>query len=118
MFDRNARTLFDQAATAYDETRPGYPPKLIDKLVELAALPEKARILEIGCGTGQITRPLAARGYDIVAIELGEQLARVARENLANYPRVQVIGQAFGNMESIRAAPFRPRGICAGVPLD
>jgi len=74
MFDRSVRVLFDQAAAAYDEARPGYPPELINKLIELAELPEKARILEIGCGTGQITRPIAERGYEIVAVELGEHL--------------------------------------------
>jgi SAM-dependent methyltransferase len=95
MFDRNARFLFDQAAAAYDEARPGYPPELIDKLVELAALPEKARILEIGCGTGQITRSLAERGYEIVAVELGEHLARLAANNLEDFPNVQVIHSSF-----------------------
>lgn len=42
MLDRNARTLFDQAAAAYDEARPGYPDELIDQLVGLAGLNEVA----------------------------------------------------------------------------
>jgi SAM-dependent methyltransferase len=95
MFNRNARFLFDQAAVAYDEARSGYPPQLINKLIELAKPPEKARILEIGCGTGQITRPFAERGYEIVAVELGEHLARMARANLAPFPNVQVIHNSF-----------------------
>ena len=95
MFDRSVRILFDQAADAYDEARPGYPPELIDKLVEAAHLPARVRILEIGCGTGQITRPLAERGYEIVAVELGENLARMATANLAPFPNVQVIHNSF-----------------------
>ena len=95
MFDRNALSLFDQAAAAYDEARPGYPPELIDKLIELAELSEKARILEIGCGTGQITRSFAERCYEIVAVELGENLARMATGNLADFPSAQVIHGSF-----------------------
>ncbi|MFC2079235.1 class I SAM-dependent methyltransferase [Candidatus Bipolaricaulota bacterium] len=95
MFDRNARVLFDQATAAYDEARPGYPPELIDELVELTQLPADARILEIGCGTGQITTPLAERGYEIVAIELGENLARMATENLKAFPIARVIHSSF-----------------------
>lgn len=95
MFDRNARVVFDQAAAVYDEARPGYPLELIDKLIELTQLPTNARILEIGCGTGQITVPLAERGYEIVAVELGENLARIAVSNLKSHHRVRVIHSAF-----------------------
>jgi SAM-dependent methyltransferase len=95
MFDRNARVVFDQAATAYDNARPGYPSRLIVKLIELTQLPAHARILEIGCGTGQITQPLASRGFEIVAVELGENLARIATANLERYTRVRVIHSAF-----------------------
>ena len=95
MFDRSVRVLFDQAAAAYDEARPGYPPELIDKLVKAAQLPTTARILEIGCGTGQITRPLAERGYEIIAVELGEHLARMTADNLVRFPKVQVIHSSF-----------------------
>ena len=47
-----------------------------------AQLPEGARILEIGCGTGQATLPLARRGYSILCVELGEGLAAAARRIL------------------------------------
>ena len=99
MFDRNARVVFDQAAGAYDEARPSYPLELIDKLIELTQLPANARILEIGCGTGQITVPLAERDYEIVAVELGENLARIAVSNLKSYHRVRVIHSAFEEWE-------------------
>ena len=105
MFARKHRSVFDEAAEAYDIARPGYPPGLIDKLIELAQLPANARILEIGCGTGQITLPLAERGYEIVAVELGENLARIATENLAAFPRVRVVHTSFEEW-SENEAPF------------
>jgi SAM-dependent methyltransferase len=89
------RATFDQAAHLYDEARPGYPEALFDDLASLSGIPPGGRILEIGCGTGQATLPLARRGYRLLAIELGESLAVVARQKLADYPRVEVRTGAF-----------------------
>jgi SAM-dependent methyltransferase len=42
-------------------------------------------ILEIGCGTGQLTRDLAPTGCDIVCVEPCAAMADVARRNLCRY---------------------------------
>jgi SAM-dependent methyltransferase len=84
------RTTFEQSARIYHDARPGYPEELFDDLVALSGIPLGGRVLEIGCGTGLATLPLARRGYSIHCIELGEQLAAVAREHLAAYPAVSV----------------------------
>lgn len=84
------RTTFDEAALLYDEARPGYPEALFDDVVSLSGIPSEGRILEIGCGTGQATVPFARRGYRIVCVELGENLAAVARRNLEGYPQAEV----------------------------
>lgn len=93
------RQTFDEGAELYDRARPGYPPELFDDLVELAELPARARLLEIGCGTGQATVPLARRGYRIVCVELGAGLAAVARRKLAGFPQVEVVQGAFETFE-------------------
>jgi SAM-dependent methyltransferase len=89
------RSTFDEAAELYDRARPGYPAALFDDLVELAGIGPGSRVLEIGPGTGQATVPLAERGCRIVAVELGPQLAAVARRNLARFPVVEVVTAAF-----------------------
>ena len=88
----------------YDRTRPQYPPEVFEDLVALAELPGDARLVEIGCGTGQATLPLAERGYAIACVELGDQLAAVARRRLAGFPRVEVIGANFETWEPEHAA--------------
>ena len=94
--DRNRlRTTFDEAASLYDEVRPGYPEELFDDVVSLSGIPAGGRILEIGCGTGQATVPFARRGYRILCIELGENMAAVARRNLEGYPQTKVLTGAF-----------------------
>ena len=37
-------------------------------------------VCELGCGTGQMTRRLAAAGYDMIGIDLSEDMLDVARE--------------------------------------
>jgi SAM-dependent methyltransferase len=84
------RTSFDRIATQYDRYRPGYPHAVFEDTIALSQIPTDGRILEIGCGTGQATIPFARRGYAIDCIELGANLAALARENLAAYPNVKV----------------------------
>ena len=52
------RVLFDSVAGRYDATRQGYPTEIVDTVVANAALGPGAAVLEIGCGTGQLTRQL------------------------------------------------------------
>jgi SAM-dependent methyltransferase len=86
---------FDPIAELYDRVRPRYPAELLHDLSELAGIGEGTRVLEIGCGTGKLTVVLAELGCEIVAVELGPNLAEVARRNLARFPDVQVVNEAF-----------------------
>jgi SAM-dependent methyltransferase len=89
------RARFDAGADGYDAARPVAPPEVFDDLVEQARLASGARVLEIGCGTGQATLPLAERGFSILAVELGANLAEVARRKLAAYPDVEIVTSSF-----------------------
>jgi SAM-dependent methyltransferase len=99
------RSTFDQAAELYDRVRPRYPPALFDDLAELTGIGPGSRVLEIGPGTGQATIPLAERGCQVVAVELGAHLATVARHNLARFPAVEIVTAAFEDWP-LPAAPF------------
>ena len=89
------RAMFDTVADLYDAIRPGYPVEMYDDIRALSGIPTGGDILEIGCGTGQATLPLAGRGYRITCVELGAELAALARRNLAAYPAVVVRVGAF-----------------------
>lgn len=41
---------------------------------------EQGLVCELGCGTGQMTRRLADAGYDMIGIDLSEDMLEVARE--------------------------------------
>lgn len=84
------RKALDSVALQFDRFRPGYPPKLIDTILNSAGLSAEAHILEIGCGTGRSAVPFAKRGYRITCLEPGRKLATVAKRNLARYASVRV----------------------------
>jgi SAM-dependent methyltransferase len=95
------RTTFESVAERYDAARPTYPEALLDDLVEVARVPPGGRILEIGPGTGKASVALAARGYALVGIELGPQLAEVARRNLAPFAQAQIVVGDFEEWEPL-----------------
>ncbi|MFZ1992529.1 MAG: class I SAM-dependent methyltransferase, partial [Solirubrobacteraceae bacterium] len=80
------RATFDGAADLYDVARPAYPEALFDDLVRLAGLTPGDRLLEIGCATGKATRPLLERGFSVVCVEVGANMAERARQVFAGCP--------------------------------
>jgi SAM-dependent methyltransferase len=97
------RATFEQVAEVYDRRRPTYPPAVFDDLTALARLPEAARLVEIGCGTGQATLPLAERGFRVTGVELGPELAATARRKLAAFPAVEIVNASFETWDPSRA---------------
>lgn len=79
---RRYGTVFDGIAGDYDRHRPTYPDELLDQACRVGGLEPGDRVLEIGCGTGQLTRGLVARGLRVTAIEPGKRLAALAEQNL------------------------------------
>lgn len=103
-YGQELRTTFDLEALRYDRVRPSPPDALMDALFEQGHLSQGDRVLEVGCGTGQATRPLAERGLLVHALELGPALAALARRNLRGFPVVTIETTAF---ESFRVdEPF------------
>jgi SAM-dependent methyltransferase len=75
--NRRRAESFGDIAQRYDEYRPSYPPALVDDLV--AGHPSTA--LDVGAGTGRASALLAARGVDVLGVEVDERMADVAREH-------------------------------------
>jgi len=60
---------FDRAAASYERARPDYPDEAVALIVEHAAIERGTPVLDLAAGTGKLSRPLAAAGARIVAVD-------------------------------------------------
>src|SRR6201996_2676277 len=77
---RQVATSFGTDAPRYDRARPSYPRALVDRV--LATSPRtgsRARVLDVGCGTGIVARLFQAAGAQVLGIDPDERMAARAR---------------------------------------
>jgi SAM-dependent methyltransferase len=86
------RLSFDAVADVYERSRPRYAPDAIAWIAQRLPL---GRVLDLGAGTGKLSRQLAERGADVVAVEPGAEMRAVLRRVL---PGVEVLA---GSAEAI-----------------
>ncbi len=76
---------YEQFALLYDELMNDVP---YDKWVEFTeeslqqADMKEAKILDVACGTGNVTLPLVQKGYDLIGVDLSEEMLTVAQQKL------------------------------------
>lgn len=92
---REQRFTFNEVVDEYDRYRPGYPEPLFEDLLSLSGISLADRILEIGCGTGQATRPLAQRGFEMSCLEPGSDTVAIARARLSDFTGVDFLCTTF-----------------------
>ncbi|MEU2779901.1 class I SAM-dependent methyltransferase, partial [Streptomyces sp. NPDC007162] len=99
------RDIFDEDAERYERARPRYPASLTGELIRVTGAAPGVRVLEIAPGTGQLTVDLAGSGCAITAVEIGPNMAAVARRRLAAHAGAEVVVAAFEQWEP-PAEPF------------
>ena len=71
---------FDQVAELYERARPTYPEGAVDWLVGRLRIGPRSTLLDLGAGTGKLTRALVPRAARVIAVEPGpEMLAQLRR---------------------------------------
>jgi len=71
---------FGRAAREYELGRPEWPEELIDRVIQGLALEEDAAVLDLGAGTGKLTRALVRRFGRVLAVEPDDAMRAVLEE--------------------------------------
>jgi ubiquinone/menaquinone biosynthesis C-methylase UbiE len=90
--DPRYRCSFDGVADAYERSRPGYAPEAVEWISRRLPL---GRVLDLGAGTGKLTRQLLPYALEVVAVEPGDEMRRVLQDVV---PGVETL---FGTAEEI-----------------
>jgi SAM-dependent methyltransferase len=120
---------FGEAAAAYERGRPGYPSAMVDWLLEDAP----CRVVDLGAGTGKLTRLVADRVETVVAVEPDAGMRQVLAELLPGtsvldgtaediplpdgFADAVVVGQAWHWVDPVRGVPEVARVLRPGGTL-
>lgn len=87
---------FDQAAESYDElinkTLINYD-EMIEALINAIPDNESPRILDLGCGTGNITRKVLERfpNAKVTCLDLSTKMIEIAKDKLSDYENIEYV---------------------------
>src|SRR5687768_16656873 len=72
-------TFTGLVAEFYARFRRGYPDPVVDRLVAALGLGACSRVLDVGCGSGQLTLPLSRRTRVVLGVDVEADMLRLAR---------------------------------------
>jgi SAM-dependent methyltransferase len=116
MSQPDERDLFRGTAYWYARYRPDYPAAFIDEIVSRFDLDGSGRLLDLGCGTGHLTIPLAPYVESIIGLDpQSEMLAEAERcANEANVTNILWIRGASTDLDRLRSDLWPVRGALMG----
>ena len=99
---------FETVAEEYERYRPEYPEDALRWAADKLGLGKRARVLDVGAGTGKLSRGLVAFGFEVVAAEPGgpmlEQLRKAAPDAEALEAHAEAIPLPDGSVDAAFAA--------------
>ncbi|HWC14068.1 MAG TPA: class I SAM-dependent methyltransferase [Actinomycetota bacterium] len=101
--DPRARA-FDRVVDAYERGRPGYPPEAVDRLTTALDIGPRSTILDLGAGTGKLTKLLIGSGATVLA---AEPLPNMRMQLASSVP------DAVALAAKAEALPLRPKTVNA-----
>jgi SAM-dependent methyltransferase len=91
------RVLFGQDPGVYEAGRPQYPDAVYDILEHRCGVSSGVRVLEVGPGTGLVTKRLVETGAKVLAVEPNSNLAAHLRASFGDH--VEVVESTFETAE-------------------
>jgi ubiquinone/menaquinone biosynthesis C-methylase UbiE len=108
---QDGRDLFAGTAYYYARYRPQYPQEFLQHIVARFELDGTGRLLDLGCGTGELALPLAAHVAEVVGVDpepamLAEAAAKAERLRVKNVVWIEGSSRDLSRLGP-RLAPLR-----------
>lgn len=71
---KNSQSIFKGTAWYYAKYRRGYPNSFFEHITKSFSLDKNSRVLDLGCGTGQIAIPISRKTREVVALDVNQEM--------------------------------------------
>ena len=94
------RLVFGEDTENYDKWRPQYSEELFHTICQAAAIGHNSYVLEIGCGTGQATKPILEAGCHLTALDYSKEMIAFIQDKYGQYPNLRTCALPFEDFTS------------------
>ena len=91
---------------------------ILMKIVDAAEISALDQILEVGAGTGVLTRELARHAQRVVAVELERDMLSLLAETTRNYKNVELLARNLLFLDPTTVFGTEPYKLVANLPYD
>ena len=93
-----------------------HDPNALEKIVEVAGITPDTTVIEIGPGTGNLTRVLAREARRVIAVEIDDRLIPLLRAEFAAQPQVEVLHADILTLDTAAYVGGEPYIVVANLP--
>lgn len=99
---------YSAESESYERGRPGYPAHLVDRLLDVLGVDKDARVLDVGAGTGKLTRQIVPRVAWVGAVEPVSAMRDQLRRHVPQAVQVAGVAEAMpfatGSVDAVLCA--------------
>jgi ubiquinone/menaquinone biosynthesis C-methylase UbiE len=105
--------VFEGTARYYAKYRPQYPTQLLNDIARRFELSGNGRLLDLGCGTGELSIPLSKYFGDVIAMDPDQQMLNIGHKKATNL-NIGNIKWQKGSSKTISGLKGGFRLVCMG----
>ena len=98
-WERHNRVVFNEITENYEKVRWGWIPEIFEDIVKYSSPSTGKNALEIGAGTGKATEHILEAGYNVLAVEMSENMSDFLKQKFNETQDLKVLTSTFEDAE-------------------